>query len=323
MGWFEVINTGLHIANTAANISVASSVGKMQQQNARAEQVAIARGEMLDLIDRFSRRMKKLRSYMANNPKAAIVLCEFYDRSLKAMGLTPSGLNPEDRPILRDLYEKFDDNIEQAKDKLSDKEIQQAYDCLEAIGELPVLETAINAKETNIKNTIAADEAEKYLLSIEEEWQTINKPAGKAKNLRMVGIALLVLAGLATCTVVPFIVMLPVAGISAMSENFLEGAFTLGIGLILILAYIASIVAGIVFIVKGKIPNGDRYQTLLNNRNNALNTIQARNSAEKDVSRFANSSLEELYELRSRIDSRISIVLGQMSDFNKLLLLDD
>jgi hypothetical protein len=323
MGWFEVINTGLNLASTAANISVASSVGKMQQQNARAEQVAIARGEMLDLVDRVSRRMKKLHSYMANNPKAAIVLCEFYDRSLKAMGLSPSKLNPEDRPILRDLNEKFDENIEQAKSKLPDEGIQQAYDCLEAIGELPDLEAAINAKEILIKNTAAADEAEKYLRSIDEEWQTINKPAGKAKNLRVVGIILLVLAGLATCTIVPFIVMLPLAGINAMSQNFLEGAFTFGIGVILILVYIASIVSGIVLIMKGKIPNGDRYQTLLNNRNNALRIAQARNSAVKVEARFASSSLEELYDLRSRIEGRISSVLGKMSDFNKLLLLDD
>jgi hypothetical protein len=323
MGWFEVINTGLHIANTAANISVASSVNKMQQQNERAEQVAIERGEILDLVDRINRRIRKLQLYLSSNPQSSIVLCEFYGNYLKSMGITPSRLSPEDRHILRDLNEKFDDFIEQAKGHLTEGEIKQAYECLDAISDLPGIESALSMKETLVNNSVAADEAEQYLVSTENEWKSISRPATKAQNFRVFGIVLLVLAAFATCFVMPLVIMLPFSGIEMMKTNILNGLITFVFGLVLILLYLASIAGGILLVIKGKIPNAERYQELLKNRNNAIKTVQTRNSAFNIDPKFANYDINELNDLLRQKNERISTVLGNMVEFKKLFLLGE
>lgn len=323
MGWFEVINTGLNVANTAASINVASNVNKMQQRAEQAEMAARERGEMLDLVDRVNRRMRKLHSYMESNPRAAIVLCEFYDRNLKAMGAIPSRFMPEDRHILRDVYEKFEDQIETSKSGLTEEEISQAYDCLDAIIDLPVLEAAIKGKETRINNTAAADQAVGYLSATESEWQEISKPAGKAQNRRTIGIILLALAVFATCFIMPFILGLPFAGIRTMKYNFWSGLTTFGTGMTMILLYLTTVLSGIALIVKSKIPNADKYQQLLKNRNNAIRVAQARNTPVNIDARFADYSLEHLQGFSRQKDEQISAVLGKMADFNKLFLLPE
>jgi hypothetical protein len=222
----------LNIAGSAARISVAADVSKMQQQRERAEQAAIIRGEMLDIVDRINRRIKRLRAYMAANPKATIVLCEFYDSVLKSMGINPSNLNPADRPILRDLNELLEDLIEQAKGNLSAGEVEQAYDCIGDIRDMPVLELTISARETLLKNAAAADDAEKYLASTEDEWRLIGQPANKAKNIRLIGIILLVAAALATCTIMPLIFMLPLSGLQNFRQHVAGGLISIFIGLV-------------------------------------------------------------------------------------------
>jgi hypothetical protein len=323
MGWFEVINTGLNIAGTAANISVAKNINKMQQDNERAAQEAAQRGEMLDLIDRVNRRVRRLGSYLEKNPKATIVLCEFYDKNLKAMGVVPSKLNPEDRHVLRDLNEKFEDFIEHAKSGLPEQEVLEAYGCLDAIDDLPLLEAAISAREDADKNIAAANEAEKYLQATEGEWNKMNIPAGKAKKLRTIGILILLASVFATCTVVPTFGMLVVSGFSQLKTSYMQGSSAVGGGLIGLLVWAGFLVLGFVFFNKGKIPNNTQYQELSKSRANALSAVQKRNAIANIDPRYAGCSLPELHDIYKQKDVVISAVLGKMADFNKLALLPD
>lgn len=323
MGWFEVINTGLNIAGTAANISVARNINKMQQENERIAQETALRGEMLDLIDRVKRRVRRLGPYLEKNPKAAIVLCEFLDKNLKAMGLVPSRLNPEDRPVLRDLNEKFEDYIDQSKRCLSEQEVLEAYGCLDAINDLPLLEAAISARENAEKDAAAAVEAEKYLQATEAEWKKMNIPAGRAKKIRTIGILLLLASLLATCTVVPAFGTLILSGFSLLDINFMQGSSAVAGGLFGLLIYVGFIVLGFVFYNKGKTPNDAQYKELSKSRANAMTAVQKKNAIAQLDPRYAGSSLPELYDMYRQKDVVISAVLGKMADFNKLVLLPD
>lgn len=323
MGWFEVIITGLQVANTAANISVASNVNKMRQQNERAEQTAAQRAELFDLVDRINRRIRKIQPYLDRNPRAAIVLSKFYIHSLKLMGISPANVGPEDRPMLRDLNEIFEDLIEKSTAKLTDTEIQQANDCYDAIINLPELEKTINLKETFNRNKEAGDEAEQYLRSTEDLWNSIGKPAGNAKTKRSIGIALLVLAAVASCTVLPLIVTLPIQGMQLLKENILAGLLMTGFGVVLIMAYLAVIAGGILLIIKGKIPDEQKYKDLLGKRNEAIKSIRLRDAGVAIDQQYAYTSIRELKETHQKLDAKIASVLGNISEFNSLLSLGE
>lgn len=306
MGWLDVIWTGLLAANTAANISSAVSVNQMQKGVQQQQQEAYQRAEVLDLIDKISRRVKRLSTRLQNNPQAVLVISSIYDAGLRSMGITASQLHPEDRRYLRDLKDNLEDLIEDSRQKLSDEQIIQVGDCIQAISKLPEIESAISSYEMNKKNSTILQQWSNFLATTEDEWRALSAYQQKPKTQRTIGIIIVSIAGLLTCV-----------NLAAVSTNVTFG------GVVLLLLFVAAIAVGVYLIVKGKSPYDKRYKELQMQRVQAVNFINKNRNTTQVSSDLLGRSMDSLLEQRDKYNELVTSVLGEVGNIQKFLFSDD
>lgn len=306
MGWLDVIWTGLMAANTAANISSAVTMNEMQKGIQRQQLEVHQRAEILDLIDKISRRVKRVSIRMQSNPQAVYVVCTIYNNGLRTMGITPSQLPPEDRRFLRDLNENLEDLIEDARLKLTDEQLIQAGDCLMAINELPALESAISSNESVKNNAVLAQQWTDFLAASENEWRVLNAYQQKPKTRLTIGIIILSIAGLSTC------VVLPALGADANIGSIFG-----------FLLYLAAIGAGVYLVIKGKNPYAQRIKELQVQRTQAINFINKNRTSVVTNSNYQKQSMESLIELRDKYNRIVNSILGDIGNIQNFLFSDD
>lgn len=306
MGWLDVIWTGLMAANTAANISSAVTMNEMQKGIQRQQLEVHQRAEILDLIDKISRRVKRVSIRMQSNPQAVYVVCTIYNNGLRTMGITPSQLPPEDRRFLRDLNENLEDLIEDARLKLSDEQLIETGDCLMAINELPAVESAISSNESVKNNAILAQQWSDFLAASENEWRVLNTYQQKPKTRLTIGIIILSIAGLSTC------VVLPALGADANIGSIFG-----------FLLYLAAIGAGVYLVIKGKNPYAQRIKELQVQRTQAINFINKNRTSVVTNSNYQKQSMESLIELRDKYNRIVNSILGDIGNIQNFLFSDD
>lgn len=306
MGWDDAFWGGIFLMNTAANVSSAVTLNEMNQARVDRGKAALIRAEVIDTIDKVKRRTKKLSNYLPTNPQAVLVISNVYDRGLKLIGLTPSQLHPEDRSFLRDLYDDLDDLIEKAKANLSEEQIFQAEECVDAIEDLPSIATAIELKESINNNANISELQSGSFAPNDDELQEMNRIAEKSKTNKMVGSILLSLAGVATCFLPVMVVSEPNFGTCFAS-----------------LLYLATIVVGVIFLIKSKNPFESRFKELQAQRKQAVEVIEKNKTYFDNHPSLRDYSLEELKKLYKAKDELISSILGNIGDLKKFLSFAD
>jgi len=320
MGWFEVINTVVNVAHLGTSISLASNIGKMQRAQEANVIGQMQLSEIIDIGDRIKRKIKKLNRYMADSPQSVLVLSNFYETSLRSLGLIPSAIpSIEARPLFRDLFEDMDDLSYEAKKKLSSEEIEQADRCLQAIIEMPNIEMALNDAKKRSELENKERQAKEFLQLTEEEWNKISAQEIKSNNKKSFGIGLLGIAVIQTC-LLPLVVPSLFSGIinQDVVSSPRDGTPIIEI-IIYALLYIILIGLGIYLIVKGKNTNRKRYIELENNRNQAKLIISTNFKPVNNNPEYQNKSWEELHFLYLNNNKLINSILGKIGNPQKLL----
>jgi hypothetical protein len=324
MGWFEVINTALNIASTASSVSVASNINKMQKATDAAQNAHMELAQLMDFADILQRKIKTINKHQEKSPQSVLVLSNFYEKALRSLVGSPSSIPfIEARPMFRDLYEDLENLADDSSKSLSKDEINQSNACLNAILEMPDLELAISEAEKREEILEQVDEAESYIKSTEDEWESVSAVANKAKTKKIIGIILLSVAGLATCTVIPPVLLFLFSGSELIGNNFLSGLFSVAIFAVIVFLYIISIILGVFLLIKGKIPNSDRYRELNQKHKEAMGIISRMNTPIIIPDAYKNKSLQELYDLYDEKNSIINNTLGDVGDPKKMLLAEE
>jgi hypothetical protein len=310
MGWFEVINTTLNFASTAAMIGQASTVNQMHQsaeERAKAAQTAAQlRQELARIVYRLRRSVRKMQLRCEQSPKAVMILCDYYDKTLESANITPELLNQEDKGTLIETLDCIDRLKMDVENKLGEKDKKDVKECVNImLYEYPRLSKAISDREIAIIKSNELTAAQGFLNSSQQEWLFLTSFTSNVKHKRITGFILWGMVAILSC------VSIPVGAISSGTKNYTP---------IVILAFLILVlgIGGAYLLIKSRNQYKTRLEQLKGQRDMAMAAVSnnSQNNAPLD---YPGCTADQLRKFRAERMEKVSKILEQLGDPNEYL----
>lgn len=174
MGWLDVINVGLNVAQVAQVSKVNQQLGSMQDQQMLSAIQAEVLKEIRNLIFEFNKKAKKLIELKDRYPQQANALAYSLMYKFDQLGISARNL-PEysDKEKFEETKDLLEKSIIESEEGLSTSEKTQVKDCVEAINKLETLNEAIYYAEKK-----------RELESTNPEWEALTR---KRSNNQIIG----------------------------------------------------------------------------------------------------------------------------------------
>lgn len=179
MGWLDLLNVGLNVAQVAQMNTVNQQLGSMQDQAAlNALQIKILQ-EIRNIIHDIHRKAKKLEGIQSDYPLQVFTIANVLGNKFEYYGITVDILpDYTDKDRYQDTMEMLEDIIASTQKQLNQESLQLSQACVDAVEKKGLIEEAIRILETKAK----FDETN-------VEWDRLQKIKG---NYSMMGVGMLI-----------------------------------------------------------------------------------------------------------------------------------
>jgi predicted phage tail protein len=300
--WLDLINIGIDVTQSYQIYKARQKLDQIES-GAAAETL---RREVLEVLRNFvfetAQDMKALEQRVAGSPQPVYVVARALEWRFQDIGISP-GIFPEfaDKEYVLQVQEVIGKVTQEAQGRLSETQVRQAEECVNAIVQMPLLEQAIEAQA-----------AREQLQAVEEEWQNVSSEKSR-RTLQ--GIGTLAVSWFA-CPVMACIGS-PVLGSLAIRVN--ENLVSLvggGAMVLTLLVMLAGSIGGIILLGKS---STRRHAELKKARKAWQGKVPGQEVWNEIVTTFGKQSSDGYRNMRAAHQNLMREVLAQVEGFDKFL----